>query len=141
MNDVAFFISDSFVLLSCSLLNAAPASHPLTMGLCLQTLCMPPSNPGTAPMLIPGACFSSPFLFFLPSSQKAQTLFSLLFVSYNTCLPPTYLKLTTITTQHATTVRLTATTSEHSLLDLLWKQVLLKEFSGHLTAPHLQPRG
>lgn len=121
MNDVAFFISDSFVLLSCSLSNAAPASHPLTMSLCLWTFCTPPSNPGMAPMLIPGACLSSPFLFFLLSSQKAETLFSLLFVSYNTCLPPTYSKLTTITIQHATTVRVTATTSEHSFLELLWK--------------------
>lgn len=53
--------------------------------------------------------------------KKAETLFSLLFVSYNTCFPPTYSKLTTITIQRATTVRLTATTSEHSLLELLWK--------------------
>lgn len=143
MNDEAFCVSGSFVLLSSSLPNASPASYLfLSEAYVFRAFVQPSAIKALLPcsnLLLACnylSCFSYPFpkrlrhFFIFAVSQLSYVFSSHLFKIHHHNNPTCHHCLCHSNNLWAVTPRAAMET-----------QALLKEFSGQLIAPHLQPGG
>lgn len=139
MNDEAYFISGSFVLLSCSLSMLLLLLTYLQSAYVFRASVQPPAIQTLLPCSIQMLAYNYLSWFSYPFPKRLRHF--LLFLSYHMCFPHTYSKFTATTIQHATTACVTAAIWEQSFLELLWKHKhCWRNFLGNV-APHLQPGG